>query len=128
MVRGRKSVLVLALIGAAGIPAGVAGQGVPIGDFKRIALEVLGLREEAAKTREAQEKNAERLRQTKARTDQLAAAQQTLDLLTETSRFVPDLEGVGVSGGGGTTAGKSVCRDAVRRRAARRAKRKDVPR
>ena len=52
MVRGRKSVLVLALIGAAAIPAGVAGQGVPIGDFKRIALEVLGLREEAAKQAE----------------------------------------------------------------------------
>ena len=105
MVRGRKSVLVLALIGAAAIPAGVAGQGVPIGDFKRIALEVLGLREEAAKTEEAQAKNEERLRQTKARTDQLAAAQETLDLLTETSRFVPDLEGAGVSGGGGAFTG-----------------------
>lgn len=105
MVRGRKSVLVLALIGAAAIPAGVAGQGVPIGDFKRIALEVLGLREEAAKTEEAQAKNEERLRQTKARTDQLAAAQETLDLLTETSRFVPDLEGAGISGGSGAFTG-----------------------
>ena len=76
MVRGRKSVLVLALIGAAAIPAGVAGQGVPIGDFKRIALEVLGLREEAAKTKEEQAKNEERLSQVKARTDQLAAAQE----------------------------------------------------
>ena len=104
-MRGRKSVLVLALIGAAAIPAGVAGQGVPIGDFKRIALEVLGLREEAAKTKEAQAKNEERLSQVKARTDQLAAAQQTLDLLTETSRFVPDLEGTGISGGGGAFTG-----------------------
>ncbi|SDL77037.1 lytic transglycosylase domain-containing protein [Paracoccus chinensis] len=104
-MRGRKSVLVLALIGAAAIPAGVAGQGVPVGDFKRIALEVLGLREEAAKTKEAQAKNEERLRQIKARTDQLAAAQQTLDLLTETSRFVPDLEGAGVSGAGGAFTG-----------------------
>ena len=105
MVRGRKSVLVLALIGAAAIPAGVAGQGVPIGDFKRIALEVLGLREEAAKTKEEQAKNEERLSQVKARTDQLAAAQETLDLLTETSRFVPDLEGAGISGGSGAFTG-----------------------
>ncbi|MFC0341976.1 lytic transglycosylase domain-containing protein [Paracoccus niistensis] len=104
-MRGRKSVLALALIGAAAIPAGVAGQGVPVGDFKRIALEVLGLNEEAAKTKEAQAKNEERLKQVKARTDQLAAAQQTLNLLTETSRFVPDLEGAGVSGGGGAFTG-----------------------
>lgn len=105
MVRGRKSVLALALIGAAAIPAGVAGQGVPIGDLKRIALEVLGLREEAAKTEEAQARNEERLRQVEARTEQLAAAQETLDLLTETSQFVPDLEGAGVSGGGGAFIG-----------------------
>ena len=105
MVRSRRTVLAFALIGAAAIPAGVAGQGVPIGDFKRIALEVLGLREEAAKTQAEQDKNAERLRQVEARTDQLAAAQETLDLLTETSRFVPDLEGAGVSGGGGAFAG-----------------------
>ncbi len=104
-MRGRKSVLVLALIGAAAIPAGVAGQGVPIGDFKRIALEVLGLREEVAKTKAEQDKNEERVKQVEARTDQLAAAQQTLDLLTETSRFVPDLEGSGVSGGGAAFVG-----------------------
>lgn len=104
-MRGRKSVLALALIGAAAIPAGVAGQGVPIGDLKRIALEVLGLREEAAKTEEAQARNEERLRQVEARTEQLAAAQETLDLLTETSQFVPDLEGAGVSGGGGAFIG-----------------------
>lgn len=100
MLRSRKSVLTMALIASVALPVTVAGQGVPIGDFKRIALEVLGLREEAAKTAEMQDKNQERLRQVEARTDQLAAAQQTLDLLTETSRFVPGLEGAGISGGG----------------------------
>jgi len=105
VVRGRKSALASALIAAVALPVAVAGQGVPVGDFKRIALEVLGLREEAAKTREAQARNEERLRQVEARTDQLAAAQETLDLLTETSRFVPDLEGAGISGGGGAFTG-----------------------
>ena len=104
-MRGRKSALASALIAAVALPVAVAGQGVPVGDFKRIALEVLGLREEAAKTREAQARNEERLRQVEARTDQLAAAQETLDLLTETSRFVPDLEGAGILGGGGAFTG-----------------------
>ncbi|WP_143159761.1 lytic transglycosylase domain-containing protein [Paracoccus solventivorans] len=76
-----------------------------MGDLKRIALEVLGMREEAAKTQAEQDKNEERLKQVEARTDQLAAAQGTLDLLTETSRFVPDLEGAGVSGGAGAFVG-----------------------
>ncbi|MTE01699.1 transglycosylase SLT domain-containing protein [Paracoccus sp. YIM 132242] len=100
VVRSRKSVLAMVLIASVTLPVTVVGQGVPIGDFKRIALEVLGLREEAAKTAEMQDKNQERLRQVEARVDQLTAAQQTLDLLTETSRFVPGLEGAGVSGGG----------------------------
>ena len=103
-MRGRRT-LAGALIAAVAVPSGVAGQGVPVEDVKRIALEVLGLREEAAKTQEAQSKNEERQRQREARTDQLAAAQQTLDLLTETSRFVPELEGAGVSGGGGAFVG-----------------------
>ena len=104
-MRGRRTLLALALIASAAIPAGVAGQGVPVGDLKKIALEVLGLREEVAKTQAEQDKNEERLKQVEARTDQLAAAQETLDLLTETSRFVPDLEGAGVSGGGGAFVG-----------------------
>lgn len=98
-MRGRKSLLVLVLTASVAIPASVVGQGVPVGDLKKIALEVLGLREEAAKTKAEQDKNEERLKQVEARTDQLAAAQETLDLLTETSRFVPDLEGAGASGG-----------------------------
>ena len=104
-MRGRNTALASALIAAVVLPAAVAGQGVPIGDYKRIALEVLGLREEAAKTKEAQARNEERLRQVEARTEQLAAAQETLDLLTETSQFVPDLEDAGVSGGGGAFIG-----------------------
>ena len=104
-MRGRKSLLALVLTASVAIPAGVAGQGVPVGDLKKIALEVLGLREEAAKTKAEQDKNEERLKQAEARTDQLAAAQETLDLLTETSRFVPDLEGAGVSGGVGAFVG-----------------------
>ena len=104
-MRGRNTALASALIAAVVLPAAVAGQGVPIGDYKRIALEVLGLREEVAKTKAEQDKSEERLRQVEARTDQLAAAQDTLDLLTETSRFVPDLEGAGVSGGGGAFVG-----------------------
>ncbi|SHM57852.1 Transglycosylase SLT domain-containing protein [Paracoccus solventivorans] len=104
-MRGRKSLLALVLTASVAIPPGVAGQGVPVGDLKRIALEVLGMREEAAKTQAEQDKNEERLKQVEARTDQLAAAQGTLDLLTETSRFVPDLEGAGVSGGAGAFVG-----------------------
>ncbi|WP_306752770.1 lytic transglycosylase domain-containing protein [Paracoccus actinidiae] len=46
-----------------------------------------------------QARNEERVKQLKARTEQLAAAQDTLELLTETSRFIPDLEGAGISGG-----------------------------
>ncbi len=88
------------LIALVVIPAGVAGQGVPVIDAKKVALEVLGLREEVARTGELQAKNEERLRQIAARGEQLAAAQETLDLLSETSRFVPGLEAAGVSGDG----------------------------
>ncbi|GGF81898.1 hypothetical protein GCM10011402_38140 [Paracoccus acridae] len=91
------------LIALVVIPAGVAGQGVPVIDAKKVALEVLGLREEVARTGELQAKNEERLRQIAARGDQLAAAQETLHLLSETSRFVPGLEGAGVSGDGAFT-------------------------
>ena len=56
-MRGRKSLLALVLTASVAIPAGVAGQGVPVGDLKKIALEVLGLREEAAKTKAEQDKN-----------------------------------------------------------------------
>ncbi|WP_347140727.1 lytic transglycosylase domain-containing protein [Paracoccus sp. SSK6] len=73
---------------------------MPVIDAKKVALEVLGLREEVARTGELQAKNEERLRQIAARGEQLAAAQETLDLLSETSRFVPGLEAAGVSGDG----------------------------
>lgn len=96
------------LIALVVIPAGVAGQGVPVIDAKKIALEVLGLREEVARTGELQAKNEERLRQIAARGDQLAAAQETLDLLSKTSRFVPGLEAAGVSGDGAFTGATEI--------------------
>ena len=96
----RKTLLVLALLASAAAPLGVTAAGVPVGDFKKIALEVLGIRADIARSQEVQDKNAERLKQVETRKDQLAAADETLALLTETSQFVPGLEGAGVSGGG----------------------------
>ena len=97
--------LALALIATVAFPAAGVGQGVPVGDARKFALEVLGLREEIGKSAEFQARNEERVKQLKARTEQLAAAQDTLDLLTETSRFIPDLEGAGISGGEGAFTG-----------------------
>lgn len=107
-MQARVSAPACILIALVVIPAGVAGQGVPVIDAKRIALEVLGLREEVARTGELQAKNEERLRQIAARGDQLAAAQETLDLLSETSRFVPGLEGAGTSGDGAFTGATEI--------------------
>lgn len=100
-MRAHPAPLALALIAIAAFPAAGVGQGVPVNDARKFALEVLGLREEIGKSAELQARNEERVKQVEARTEQLAAAQDTLDLLTETSRFIPDLEGAGVSGGGG---------------------------
>ncbi len=107
-MQARVSAPACILIAAMVIPAGVAGQGVPVIDAKKVALEVLGLREEVARTGELQAKNEERLRQIAARGDQLVAAQETLNLLSETSRFVPGLEGVGVSGNGAFTGATEI--------------------
>ncbi|MDQ1902048.1 lytic transglycosylase domain-containing protein [Paracoccus sp. WLY502] len=107
-MQARVSAPACILIALVVIPAGVAGQGVPVIDAKKVALEVLGLREEAARTGELQAKNEERLRQIGARGDQLAAAQETLDLLSETSRFVPGLEAAGVAGDGAFTGAAEI--------------------
>lgn len=107
-MQARVSAPACILIALVVIPASVAGQGVPVIDAKKIALEVLGLREEVARTGELQAKNEERLRQIAARGDQLAAAQETLELLSETSRFVPGLEGAGVSGDGAFTGAAEI--------------------
>ncbi|MBM3604805.1 MAG: lytic transglycosylase domain-containing protein [Alphaproteobacteria bacterium] len=107
-MQARVSAPACILIALVVIPAGVAGQGVPVIDAKKVALEVLGLREEVARTGELQAKNEERLRQIAARGDQLVAAQETLNLLSETSRFVPGLQGVGVSGNGAFTGATEI--------------------
>lgn len=101
----RKTPLILALIATTATPFAAAGQGVPVGDYKKIALEVLGIATDHERSEAERIHTSERGRQNEARDDQLAAVEETLRLLTETSRFVPDLEGVGISGGTGGFAG-----------------------
>lgn len=101
----RKTPLILALIATTATPFAAAGQGVPVGDYKKIALEVLGIATDHERSEAERIHTSERGRQNEARDDQLAAVEETLRLLTETSRFVPDLEGAGISGGTGGFAG-----------------------
>lgn len=101
----RKTPLILALIATTATPFAAAGQGVPVGDYKKIALEVLGIATDHERSEAERIHTSERGRQNEARDDQLAAVEETLRLLTETSRFVPDLEGAGISGGAGGLVG-----------------------
>jgi len=80
-------------------------QGVPVGDYKKIALEVLGIATDRERSEAERDHTAERVRQNARRDEQLEAVEETLRLLTETSRFVPDLEGAGIGGGAGGLIG-----------------------
>lgn len=90
----RKELLTVALLLSTAQPS--LGQ-VPTVDLNKIALEVLHIETEAQVTQKEADETAERMVQNGVRTDQLAAAEETLRLLTATSQFVPDLEGFGVS-------------------------------
>lgn len=94
----RKPVLAAALLLSTAVPS--FGQ-VPTIDLRKIALDVLHIETEVQATQEEADETAERTVQNEVRADQLAAAEETLRLLTATSQFVPDLEGAGVSGDGG---------------------------
>ena len=100
-----KTPFILALIATTATPFTAAGQGVPVGDYKKIALEVLGIATDHERSEVEHIHTTERDRQNEVRDDQLAAVEETLRLLTETSRFVPDLEGAGISGGAGGLVG-----------------------
>lgn len=83
---------------AAVVPAGA--QGVPVIDPQRLAVEGLALVEAGRLTTQQEEKTRKRDAQIEERDAQLAAANETLELLTQASTFVPDLEGAGSSSSG----------------------------
>ncbi len=72
--------------------------GVPTIDAKKLALEVLVIEAERAETAAEQAENRKRAEIARQRADQIAALDETLRLLTETSGFVPGLEGGGPGG------------------------------
>lgn len=82
----------LALVLALGLPGGVAAQGVPTADAQQIAGGEMAAEQELERQAQNVEENTNRA-QIAAQTDaQLAALDQTLELLTRTSAFVPGLE------------------------------------
>lgn len=82
----------LALVLALGLPGGVAAQGVPTADAQQIAGGEMAAEQELERQAQNVEENANRA-EIAAQTDaQLAALDQTLELLTRTSAFVPGLE------------------------------------
>lgn len=101
----KRAGFIMALLATVAVPFGAVGQGVPTVDYKAIALEVLNMKEARDLAIASQGETVRRQRHVDERQAQIEAIEETLKLLTETSRFVPDLEGAGVSGGLGGFSG-----------------------
>lgn len=100
-----KPLLLGTALALATYPAVLWSAGVPAFDARKIAIEILTIDAERAKTDSEQAENDKRAEIARKQTDQIAALDETLRLLTETSTFVPDLEGGGTVGGGQFAAG-----------------------
>jgi soluble lytic murein transglycosylase-like protein len=96
MAHGLFPVPVLGIfIAASAFPVLAVAEGVPSIDAKKLALELLTLDEEQAKTGAETQENARHADMAAQLDQQIAAAEATLARLTETSTFVPGLEALG---------------------------------
>lgn len=81
------------------LPLALWSQGVPALDLKKVGLEVLTIGAEREKTTAEVAENQKRAEIARYQAEQIAALDETLELLTGTSAFVPDLEAGGTGGG-----------------------------
>lgn len=99
--RAKTSILALSIaLSGAVAPVTAISQGVPTVDLKEIAQWILQRQAEVGKTAAEVQENRRRDTILKQQDNQLAALDETLELLTATSTFIPGLEGGGVSAGG----------------------------
>ena len=94
-------------LGVAAAPMSAVAQGVPTVDVKQIAQWLLQRQADISKTAAEAQENRRRQDILDRQDDQLAALDETLQLLTGTSQFIPGLEG------GGTEFGDSFAAAAV---------------
>ncbi|MDN3714320.1 transglycosylase SLT domain-containing protein [Paracoccus cavernae] len=89
---GLKPLLLGSSLALTALPVALWSQGVPAVDMKKVALEIMMIDAERAKTSAEVDENAKRAEIARYQADQTAALDETLKLLTGTSAFIPDLE------------------------------------
>ena len=105
----RRAKIAAGLLSVALIPITAAGQGVPTVDIKEITQWILQRQADIARRAAEGQENHRREIILERQDDQLAALDDTLELLTGTSRFIPGLE----EGGAGTGIGSTYSAAAV---------------
>ncbi|MDF3855623.1 lytic transglycosylase domain-containing protein [Paracoccus pantotrophus] len=85
-------------LGTVSVPGSVLAQGVPNIDARGIAEMLQQMEQDRAERRAEVDENSKRQEMLDKHDEQLAALDETLELLTGASAFVPDLEGGGAGG------------------------------
>lgn len=96
LIPARAATLAL-ILGTVSVPAAI-GQGVPTLDGRGIAELLIQMDQDRDERAAEVDENAKRQDILDKQDEQLAALDETLELLTGTSAFIPDLEGGGAAG------------------------------